>query len=335
MSGGDGHFHSPSHSSFPGVPVHLGMGHPGTSPSHAMSHGHQMGIAQSPSHPYSTPLNQINQHQQHVTSGNSPPNNSYMTQQNSNQQQPPLTTIASAYPDPPVYVKSYTDENVARGLTPEPPKPITDGTYMMFGQSFSSDDCIVRPLESQGIRRLYPKDFDHKKELKKMNHSILVNFLDLLDVMIKCPDTPKKDEKTSDINMLFIQMHHLINELRPHQARETIRVMMASQKRQRLETSIKMEQHIAKVQESISKFLQNLPDPESPVADRSGSIRGTLDQDILRDLISQRILLSSSDTASDNQQQQRAKSTIPLKDSSAMNEMVELDSIMCNVVYDI
>ena len=52
----------------------------------------------------------------------------------------------------------------------------------MFGQTISIDDTIIRPLETQGLRRLYPRDYDHKKELKKINASILVNFLDLIDV---------------------------------------------------------------------------------------------------------------------------------------------------------
>ena len=70
----------------------------------------------------------------------------------------------------------------------------------------------------QGIKRLYStKDIDRKKELRKLNHSILVNFLDLIDILIKCPESPRREEKVDDINLLFIHMHHLINEFRPHQ----------------------------------------------------------------------------------------------------------------------
>ena len=41
-----------------------------------------------------------------------------------------------------------------------------------------------------------------------------VNFLDLLDVLIRAPESPKRAEKLEDINLLFINMHHLINEFR-------------------------------------------------------------------------------------------------------------------------
>lgn len=40
-----------------------------------------------------------------------------------------------------------------------------------------------------------------------------------------------------DLTLLFVHIHHLLNEYRPHQARETLRVLMDLQKRQRLETA--------------------------------------------------------------------------------------------------
>ncbi len=55
----------------------------------------------------------------------------------------------------------------------------------MFGVNFQADDAIIRPLEAQGLRRLYPASYDPKRELKKLNHSILANFLDLLDILIR------------------------------------------------------------------------------------------------------------------------------------------------------
>lgn len=113
--------------------------------------------------------------------------------------------ISSIYPAPPSrYMKLYTDANVRNRCTPPPPKPFTNGQYLMFGQTIIIDDTIIRTLESQGLRRLYPREYDHKRELKKINASILVNFLDLIDVLIRCPDTPKREEKCNDIQLLFI-----------------------------------------------------------------------------------------------------------------------------------
>lgn len=185
----------------------------------------------------------------------------------------------SALPPPPMqYIKEYTDENVRKGLAPKPPPPIRD-SYMMFGNQFQCDDLIIRPLESQGIERLHPMQFDHKRELKKLNMSILVNFLDLLDILIKSPGSIKREEKLEDLKLLFVHMHHLINEYRPHQARETLRVMMEVQKRQRLETAERFQKHLERVVEMIQGCLSSLPDdlplPNSSSMGEAGSAAGS------------------------------------------------------------
>ncbi|XP_054919944.1 mediator of RNA polymerase II transcription subunit 7-like isoform X2 [Dermacentor andersoni] len=156
-------------------------------------------------------------------------------------------TQVSSLPLPPMqYVSLYTDENVQRGRAPSPPRPLHEG-YSMFGAPFHGDEPVIRPLESQGIRRLYPQNYEHKKELKKLNHSLLVNFLDMVDILIRCPDTSKRLEKKDDMSLLFIHMHHLINEYRPHQARETLRVMLDMQRRQRLDTAHRFHKHLDKL----------------------------------------------------------------------------------------
>lgn len=120
-------------------------------------------------------------------------------------------SISSFYPLPPMrYIKQFTDNNVRNKCTPIPPKPFVNGSYMMFGQNITIDDMIIRSLESQGLRRLYPREYDHKRELKKMNASILVNFLDLIDLLIRCPETTKREEKCHDLQLLFITVCKII-----------------------------------------------------------------------------------------------------------------------------
>uniref|UniRef100_A0A224YV17 Mediator of RNA polymerase II transcription subunit 7 n=1 Tax=Rhipicephalus zambeziensis TaxID=60191 RepID=A0A224YV17_9ACAR len=168
-------------------------------------------------------------------------------------------TQVSSLPLPPMqYVGLYTDENVQRGRAPSPPRPLHEG-YSMFGAPFHGDEPVIRPLESQGIRRLYPQNYEHKKELKKLNHSLLVNFLDMVDILIRCPDTSKRLEKKEDMSLLFIHMHHLINEYRPHQARETLRVLLDMQRRQRLDTAHRFHKHLDKLTtEQVFAGMQTL-----------------------------------------------------------------------------
>ena len=89
---------------------------------------------------------------------------------------------------------------------------------------------------------------------------MLVNFLDLIDILIKCPESPKRDEKIEDINLLFIHMHHLINEFRPHQARETLRVMLMVQRRKRTQFTSKFKEQLEKVESIIQEAIENLPE---------------------------------------------------------------------------
>ena len=173
-----------------------------------------------------------------------------------------------------------------------PPPPIQD-TYSMFGVTVSNDDAIIQSLESQvlytlvwqtltsfdilfqGFKRLYSaKDIDRKKELRKLNHSVLVNFLDMIDILIKTPESPKREEKIEDINLLFIHMHHLINEFRPHQARETLRVMLMVQKRKRTQFTGKFKEQLEKVESIIQEAIDNLPEPDCDEAMDTSHLSG-------------------------------------------------------------
>ena len=112
------------------------------------------------------------------------------------------------------------------------------------------------------FRNLMANLVHRKRELRKLNHSILVNFLDLLDYLIKSPDSDKRVEKIGDLNLLFIHMHHLINEFRPHQARETLRVLLHVQKKKRLNLSEKFQGILDRIQTQIQEALSNLPDQD-------------------------------------------------------------------------
>lgn len=217
-----------------------------------------------------------------------------------------------AFPPPPLqYINLYTSENIENGTAPEPPPPITDGVYYMFGQKISLSDAIVAPLESHGTKRLYPRgEYDHKKELKKINASILVNFLDLVDVLVRCPDTDKRIEKCNDLATLFINFHHLINELRPHQARETLRVWLTYQKKSRLD----INQRLIKEMDRASNLLN--------------SITGGKDFDtVLQKLINNHRYTSGINN--DNKEDKNA-----IQKSVISEEKRNIDEIMCALVDD-
>lgn len=107
-----------------------------------------------------------------------------------------------------------------------------------------------------------------------------MNFLDLIDILIKSPDSMKREEKIEDCNMLFIHMHHLINEFRPHQARETLRVMLHVQKRKRMQVAQKFQANLDKVSSDASatfNFIGHLINkPQAEIRDHSNSFSSSV-----------------------------------------------------------
>uniref|UniRef100_UPI00358F4C67 mediator of RNA polymerase II transcription subunit 7 n=1 Tax=Myxine glutinosa TaxID=7769 RepID=UPI00358F4C67 len=179
---------------------------------------------------------------------------------------------------PPQYYRQYTDEAIQRGTTPRPPAPVLD-RYQMFGSDFHCDDLIIRPLESQGISRLYPPDVDRRQELKKLNVSILVNFLDLLEVLARNPANARREEKLEDLKLLFVHAHHLVNEFRPHQARETLRVLLEVQRRQRRDAAQRFKWQLERVREVLgacrATLSSTLPEIETqPTTEPEGDATG-------------------------------------------------------------
>ncbi|KAI9483540.1 MAG: mediator complex, subunit Med7 [Benjaminiella poitrasii] len=182
----------------------------------------------------------------------------------------------SAWPDPPNYYKRYTDENLEllnqatkAGVFPEhpitttpsipefklealePPKPPTD-EYSVFDQKWQINDSLPT-LEELGVKQLYPgTSIDRVKELKKLNKSLIVQFLNLLDVLVKKPD--EFGVYIENISTIFINMHHILNAYRPHQARETLRLLMEHQLAKKRQQTAELK---AKSKEALD-FLEGL-----------------------------------------------------------------------------
>ncbi|KAI0405079.1 mediator complex, subunit Med7 [Xylaria palmicola] len=180
--------------------------------------------------------------------------------------------VASTWPPPPPFWKAFTPDNIAhieelrreaaehagtqdaskvclddlpRALRPlQPPPEPEDGEWRVFGNRYKLEDELPQ-LEDGEIRRLFPKaedrdqdgkHFDRAMILKRLAKSLLLNFLELTGLLATSPEAA--EEKVTDIRDLFINFHHLINEYRPHQARESLISMMQSQlDRARAETN--------------------------------------------------------------------------------------------------
>lgn len=261
--------------------------------------------------------------------------------ENMNQHEQPAVQLSSTYPLAPMdYVNMYTNENIQMGKAPLPP-PIIKDTYSCFGKPIDPNDVLIRSLDQQGIKRLYTLqtkdqaplppattvavngDIDttttpininnHKKELKKLNHSILIAYLDLLEILVKAPNTQLplgqqqidlnsqqqtfktlRDQKLEDIELLFINMHHLINELRPHQARDNIRCILEMQKRQRLETADKFKTHLFKIVDLLKTCITSIKSSNVSLTDLTEINKSNKFIDELNSLVSSATTITKS-----------------------------------------
>ncbi|CAF2362403.1 unnamed protein product, partial [Brassica napus] len=137
----------------------------------------------------------------------------------------------ATYPPPPPYYRLYKDYSESPSSVPEPPSPI-EGSYVCFGGNYTTED-VLPSLEEQGVPQLYPNDsnVDYKKELRSLNRELQLHILELADVLVERPSQYAK--RIGDISSVFKNLHHLLNSLRPHQARATLIHVMELQIQQR------------------------------------------------------------------------------------------------------
>ncbi|RGP76119.1 mediator of rna polymerase ii transcription subunit 7 [Fusarium sporotrichioides] len=133
----------------------------------------------------------------------------------------------------------------------QPPAEPADGRWRVFGDQYMVSlpkytylymrnltvvlqlDDKLPTLEDQGITNLPSssqseskdaKRFDRAFELKRLAKSLLLNFLELSGTLSRNPS--HAEAKVQDLRTLFINFHHILNEYRPHQARESVIALM-------------------------------------------------------------------------------------------------------------
>lgn len=165
--------------------------------------------------------------------------------------QPQAGTISAAFPAPPPFYKSFTPQNLERlqehlessgqqptsspatqpittppldllSLPPElrnliPPPPPPEGKYRSFG---TLHDVSPTPASDD-------QQTPTPARLRSLTHNTLLAFLSLTNALATNPAgyAPIWDE----LHELFQEIHTVINGYRPHQARETLILMLEEQ----------------------------------------------------------------------------------------------------------
>eukprot|EP00742_Colponemidia_sp_Colp-10_P010706 GILJ01011783.1.p1 GENE.GILJ01011783.1~~GILJ01011783.1.p1 ORF type:complete len:181 (-),score=36.94 GILJ01011783.1:344-886(-) len=172
-----------------------------------------------------------------------------------------MPVTVSSFPPPPPFYKEDGYEN-------RPPPPPISGTFSMFGRLYTTED-ILPTLADQQRQQLFPDDpnLSYKDELKKLNRSVVHSIVELLDILTKSP--AKYKEKVEDIELLFLNMHHLLNSLRPHQARSNVISMLQAQIDRRRQLCLQIDESIRDSEKLIKEAhaAAMFPDDTSSATD--------------------------------------------------------------------
>ncbi|PRP81544.1 mediator of RNA polymerase II transcription subunit 7 isoform 2 [Planoprotostelium fungivorum] len=176
------------------------------------------------------------------------------------------TRLVSSLPPPPGFYKLYTDVNLGKvppqeGERVEPPPsapPPPEDTYSMFGRLYTTRDENV-PLEPS--TQLYSlTDTNHVQELNKLNKSLAMKYIELITYLIHEPE--QYEQKIGDLHTILLNMHHLINSYRPHQARQTLISLMEQQRDNRRDQIKSTDTANEEVIKLLKECRQQLRDDE-------------------------------------------------------------------------
>ena len=136
-----------------------------------------------------------------------------------------------------------------------PPPPPADNQWRTFGVTHQFD-APEQSLEDDGTEQLYP-DSDEVKQspqpyLIALARSMLTTFLALTGILSENPEL--YEEQVTNLKTLVQNMHSLINQYRPHQARETL-ILMMEERVEKLRAEVKA---IGEAGEKVDVMMRQL-----------------------------------------------------------------------------
>jgi len=166
----------------------------------------------------------------------------------------PSVSSKSPFPPPPEYYKLYggvenereeekTNEK-KKSLPPLPPLiPKRGETYETFGATHADPSTLLAPellskdpdFPFQKLYAIVPQNEEdgdkkinaHKTEIQNLNKQTLERFAALANDLQNAPS--RTNERIEEIALLYNNLHHLLNTIRPLQARETVAFVLKEQ----------------------------------------------------------------------------------------------------------
>ncbi|XP_055334140.1 mediator of RNA polymerase II transcription subunit 7-like [Paramacrobiotus metropolitanus] len=187
---------------------------------------------------------------------------------------------------------------------PSPPPVPGDESFDIFGIPVTRTDHVLRDLEQQNIQQLGIGITNRKILLRRLLWSAVAKFIELLDCVVKNPYSPVRTEAFEELQTVFINFHHTVNQYRQPQAEESFVELLTFQKDRNLkQASVLLDKmdEVLTVLNVDSDAATNGPSEngESLVFDKTESTQKSLD-DVQREVRSIRQDLTALQSAEEN-----------------------------------
>ncbi|GAA5985101.1 hypothetical protein JCM5350_000842 [Sporobolomyces pararoseus] len=202
----------------------------------------------------------------------------------------------SFFPAPSPYFQRYTSINLSLppdaviSDVPGEPRPflakdleppnvdwiVEEGSYSVFGETWPIEEHLPT-LQEMGLTEMFEKSKDRKESLQTLLRALLLTYTQLLNSLLTPPPSklhpppqaPNQENgsqqaqsdperMTEHIRLITINMHHLVNELRPVQARETLKLMMRYQIDRRKEKTLAIKERCQEIRSTLAELQEKV-----------------------------------------------------------------------------
>ncbi|BGP51612.1 hypothetical protein JCM10450v2_007562 [Rhodotorula kratochvilovae] len=177
---------------------------------------------------------------------------------------PPDATIADVPGEPRPFLRADMDPPNVEWIT-------EDGSYAVFGETWPIDEKLPT-LEDMGVAEMFDRNADRKSSLQSLLRTLVLTYTQLLDALLTPPPSlahpqPARSDPerlTEHMRLIAINMHYLVNELRPVQARETLKAMMRAQIDLRRAKTAAIKQKCTEITSTLSTLHADVLSAASP-----------------------------------------------------------------------
>jgi hypothetical protein len=164
--------------------------------------------------------------------------------------------MASIPPPPPPFWQLFASADTSQHPSPPPLPPTAVRSYQMFGEKYARDLPAPTVQDNSVLLADTLAAADVVAELRRLNNSILVNFLLLTELLLTRRDRIRA--KLDELSALFATFHHLVNRYREVQARDTLAGYLERQVHDRRRATLDLRAALAATTDAVRRVLADL-----------------------------------------------------------------------------